>query len=339
MAKKREIICEYQPYLDIPPVPTSALRNQAVSNDAPTVNHWRDIWIKNSQATFARFGSFKDLSLGKLWGIHRNSPAIVVGSGPSLKENVLSLKDNRSKIPVISCLHNFHFLEDNGVPADYYVTLDAGPIVIKELSEGGWRKEEEYWEATKDRTLIAYIGSDPGLFERWKGKVYLFNAPIPDQMVTETVEKTTEKFRTFVSSGGNVFGASTYIAKAFFGCNPIIFMGADFSFSYLDKFHGWDSPYDANLGQYVRMTDVYGNSVKSWQSYANFKSWFDWVAQVVPGYYINCTEGGTFGAYPGGNIRHVVQMTLSDCLRTYNLCEEMKDQCDNPETEVHKILF
>ncbi len=116
-------------------------------------------------------------------------------------------------------------------------------------------------------------------------------------------------------------------------------MGADFSFSYLDKFHGWDSKYDANIGACVRMTDVYGNSVKSWQSYANFKAWFDWLAQTVPGNYINCTEGGTFGAYPGGNIRHVVQMDLADCLAVYNMCDTLKEQCLDSATPNKRILF
>ncbi len=339
MAKKREILCDYQPYLDTPPVSTSNLRSQAVSNDAPTVDSWRPTWIKNAQSTFAKFGSFKDHSLGKLWGIHRNSPAIVVGSGPSLKENILGLRDNRSRIPVISCLHNFHFMEDNGVPADYYVTLDAGPITVEEVHEGGTRTPDEYWALTKDRVLIAYIGTNPQLFEKWQGKVYLFNCPIPDPKIGQEIEESCEKFRCYVSSGGNVLGACTYIAKAIFGCTPIIFMGADFSFSYSDKFHGWDSKYDASLGHCVRMTDVYGNSVKTWQSYANFKAWFDWVAQVVPGHYINCTEGGTLGSYPQGNIRQILQMDLKECLRIYNLSEEIREQCENPETDTNKILF
>ncbi len=338
MAKKFEILCDYQPYLDQPPVSTAQLRAQACSNDGPTVTSWRDIWIKNPQVNFTRFGRFKDRSIGQLWGKHRNSPCIVIGSGPSLKDNVLGLKERRG-IPVISCLHNFHFLEDNEVPADYYVTLDAGPVTISEVSEGGTKTEEEYWELSKGRKLIAYIGTDPCLLEKWRGEIYFYNCPVPDEHVMSEIERTTGIFRTYVSTGGNVFGASTYIAKAIFGCNPLIFMGANFSFSYLDKFHGWDSKYDKNLGHCVRMTDVYGNSVKSWQSYANFKSWFDWMAQTVPGIYINCTEGGTFGAYPGGNIRHVIQMDLADCLKTYNMCEEIREQCENPETEQRKILF
>jgi hypothetical protein len=148
-----------------------------------------------------------------------------------------------------------------------------------------------------------------------------------------------ETFRTFLSTGGNVLGACLYFAKAVLGCQVSIFLGANFSFSYMDKFHGWDSKYDAMLGRYIRTTDVYGNSVKTWASYHNFKAWFDWVAMKVPGIYFNCTEGGTFGAYPGGNIRSVIQMDLKDCLRMFNISDELKEACENPETETKKILF
>jgi hypothetical protein len=333
---KREILCEYQPYLERPIVPTNQLRQQAVSNDGPTVDAWRPIWKKNIEANFRRFGSFREHGLGRLWGAHRNSPAIVIGSGPSLKDNVDGLKENRG-IPTVSCLHNFHFLEDKGVGADYYVTLDAGPLVIDEVSEGGEKTADEYWAMTRGKKLLAYIGTDPRLFDKWQGEVFFFNCPV-DPDINGFVE-TFEVFNTFVSTGGNVFGAAMYIAKAIFGCNPLIFMGANFSFSYLEKFHGWDSKYDADLGQVVRMADVYGNSVKSWQSYANFKAHFDWVSQVVPGLYINATEGGTFGAYPGGNIRNVLQMDLKDVLRMFNLCDETKASCESPETGPRHILF
>lgn len=337
MAKKREIICEYQPYIDAPPIQPAALYQQSCSNDAATVNAWRDIWIKNARLNHERYGSFSANGIGSIWGTARNQPAIVVGSGPSLRENIDGLKANKG-IPVVSCLHNFHLFVDRGIKCDYWVTLDSGPVTIEEVSEGGSQSEETYWAATKDQTLLAYIASDPGLLSKWQGKVLFFTCPVPDQEVLKE-QAALEEFHTNVSTGGNVLGAATYIAKAIMGANPIVFMGADFSFSYTDKFHGWDSKYDANLGHYLRATDVYGNSVKTWQSYANFKGWFDWLAQAVPGTYINCTEGGTMGAYPTGNIRAIQQMDLADLLRMYSLCDEVYEQCVNPSTSERKILF
>ena len=123
------------------------------------------------------------------------------------------------------------------------------------------------------------------------------------------------------------------------GANPVIFCGADFSFSYSNKFHGWDSKYDRDLGHVIPATDVFGNRVKTWSSYYNFKCWFESRVCCVPGMYINATEGGIFGSYPDGNIAQIKQMYLKDVIRMYSLNAEIKDQCLNPENKDLKVLF
>lgn len=336
-AKKQALVnLELQPYIDWAPVPQNVLYQHACANDATTVNSWRDTWISQTKANHAVFGPFKDKSLGQLYNKHRHSPIFVVGSGPSLKKNAHKLV-NKNGIPIISCLHNFHFLEDLGVDVDYYVSLDSGPVTIEEISEGG-SPDVDYWAKTKGKKLLAYIGSHPNLLAKWQGEIFFFNCPIPDQSIETEINKI-EKFRLLVSSGGNVLGASLYIAKAFLGCTTTIFLGADFSFSYEDKFHGWDSKYDASLGAYVKGPDIYGIPVKTWGSYRNFKCWFDWVSQQVPGEYINATEGGIFGAYNEGNIRSVKQMDLDEVLTRFSMSDHMRDQVENPETDASKILF
>lgn len=337
-ARKQALIwLEHQPYIDVAPVPQSALYQQACANDAVTVDSWRDIWISQTKANHAVFGPFKEKSIGLLHNKHRHSPVYVLGSGPSLKKNAHQLVDKKNGIPIISCLHNFHFLEDLGVDVDYYVNLDSGPVTIEEVSEGG-SPDVDYWAKTRGKNLLTFVGAHPNLLAKWQGEIYFFNCPIPAPDI-EAEMNAIERFRVLVSSGGNVLGAAMYIAKAFFGCSTTIFLGADFSFSYDEKFHGWDSKYDKRLGEYIRMTDIYGNRTKTWQSYANFKSWFDWVAQQVPGEYINCTEGGIFGAYENGNIRAVKQMDLEDCIVRFSMSDHMKEQVLNPDLEASKILF
>jgi len=337
VSRRAEILLEYQNYIEAPPVQPAQLYAQASSSDGVTVNHWAKIWTKNIKANKAKFGSFKEHSIGKLWGTLTHMPAIVAGAGPSLKVNGALLKD-RNGMALISCLHNYHFFEDQGISPDFYVTLDAGPVVIEEVSEGGSKTPEEYWASTKGKKLLAFIGTDPALFDKWQGEVYFFNAPVPDTAYMKELE-AIEPFHVYVSSGGNVLGACLYIAKGILGACTTAFVGADFAFSYDKKFHGWDSKYDASLGYVLKAIDVYGNKVLTWQSYANFKAWFDWVAVKIPGIYINCTEGGTFGAYPDGNIMAVRQLELKDFLRMHNLHEELRGQCEYPETGEKKVLF
>ena len=337
MVKTAQVELHYQNLITMPPERKQALYGQACSNDQMTIKHWRDSWINHAKACKERFGNFADHGLGKLFQHFLYKPCIVAGAGPSLKNNAHLLKE-RGNIGLISCLHNYHFLEDHGANVDFYVSLDAGEVVTEELSEGGKRTAEEYWASTKDRKLLAFIGSHPSLFEKWQGEVYLFNAPVPDKQYMEAVE-SLEIFHTYVGSGGNVLGACMYIAKAIMGANPIIYVGADFSFSYDRKFHAWDSKYDQDLGKVRKAHDVYGMPKLCWDSYLNFKSWFEYIALNVPGSYYNCTEGGCLGSYPEGNIDTFKYVDLEVLLNMYGMSEQVRAQCEDPTTEERKLLF
>jgi hypothetical protein len=326
--RTREITCDYQPYISQPPVTPDALHRQACSNDEVTMAAWMDKWLANIRANKKKFSNFSDHSLGKYFGVYLHRPVIIAGSGPSLKYNIDDLKD-RKGIPLISCLHNFHYFEDRGIDVDFYVSLDAGHLPIEEVSEGGEKTEAEYWELTKGKKLLAFIGTHPELLEKWQGEVCFFNAPVPSQVYQDEVAKI-EVFNTHVSNGGNVLGACLYISKAFLGAGAVIFTGADFSFGYDRKFHSWDSKYDAKMGACIPAVDVFGNKVLTWQSYQNFKGWFDSICIRVPGVWINCTEGGTLGAYRDGNISNIRQMDLKECVEMYSMSELLKEQATDP---------
>jgi len=334
----REYICEYQNYIMSPPVAPQQLRSNSTSNDDSTIAAWRNTWLNNIRENKKHFGSFKKHSIGSVYHQHLYKPCIIAGSGPSLKFNYEKLRD-RKGIPLVSCLHNFHYFEDAGVAPDYYVSLDAGPVVLEEVSEGGSKTPEEYWELTKDRTLIAYIGTNPELFKKWKGKVFLYNAPLPNVELEKEIDDI-EPFRAMISNGGNVLGACLYFAKGWLGCPTTIFVGADFSFDPGDKrFHSWDSKYDMNMGHCIDAYNVFGHKVKTWQSYYNFKCWFDWVSLNVPGQYINCTEGGCLGSYAQGNLWTIKQMDLDKCLDMMNMSNHIFEQFEDPSGATKKILF
>lgn len=335
--RKAEVLLEFQQMIESAPVAPQDLFGKACSNDKITIESWRAQWISQVKENHSKFGPFKDHSVGRLFNAYQHKPAIVAGAGPSLKQNAKHLK-NRNGIPLISCLHNFHYLEDMEAETDFYVTLDAGEVTVEEVYEGGTKTPDEYWSLTKDRTLLAFIGTHPRLLDKWKGQVLFFNCPVPDESYEKEVA-SLEKFTMPVSTGGNVLGACLYLAKGIMGANPIAFVGADFSFSYEKKFHSWDSKYDSKLGNVLKTTDVFGNKVLTWQSYYNFKCWFDFIAQTVPGIYVNCTEGGIFGAYDQGNIMAVKQMGLEQFLDMYSMSRHVQQNCLDPENAEKKILF
>jgi hypothetical protein len=325
-----ELELEYQAPIKRPPITPMQMQQQAAQNDQTTVDFWKKIWLRNTAANKLKFGSFKDRGVHLLMDSLRWKPAIVIGSGPSLKhyakylvpgeENGVKYEGNPG-IPVLACLHNFAYLEDLGVHVDYYVTLDAGEVVIEEMFEGGKESKDFYRERSKSKKILAFMGTDPQLWNNFQGEVYFFNSIIPDDGIMAEMD-AIEPYGVTVSSGGNVLGASMYIAKGILGCNPIIFMGADFSFSYEKKFHSWNSQYDV-MGQTMQAIDVYSNKVHTWKSYYNFKLWFDAKAMTVPGIYINCSDG-LFGSYPDGNIVDVIQMPIQKALEMYRVSDRKK---------------
>lgn len=335
--KKAEIILEYQDLIERPPVDPGALHKQACMNDEVTIDSWRPTWVENIKKNNETYGPFTKNGVGKHFGRFACRPVICAGSGPSLRGNGHLLKDRPKEMGLVSCLHNFHFMEDMGADVDFYVTLDAGKITIDEVTSGGVRSEEEYWALTEGKKLIAFTGSAPELLEKWRGEISFFHCPVPDKDCVEAIKETG--FFQHMGSGGNVLGASLYFAKGYLKANPIIFVGADFSFGYNQKFHPWDSQYDKNLGHVLKVTDIFGNKVKTWQSYFNFCSWFNWVGLNVPGIYVNATEGGCLGAYPEGNLNCFKYMDLGQVFEMYKMSDHLKPCVEKPEVETPVILF
>lgn len=339
MLKNINIDLIYQPLINEPPLTVDQLHANSCAADGATIEHWEQTWYKNIRANKERLGSFADYSIGKLFNKNKYKPAIVIGSGPSLGESLEGLKLNQSlqePLLTVSCLHNFGYLLDNGIKADYYLSLDAGEIVLSDVYEGREHPPEHYWEQTAGSTLLAYTGSDPRLLENWKGPIYVFNSLIPSQRVRDAVD-AIEKFTHYVSSGGNALGACMYVAKAIMGSPTIMYVGADFCFSYENKFHSYSTHYD-NLGHYVMHPDVFGMPRKTWQSYLNFKYWFDKIAMVVPGEWINCSYG-LLGSYLGGNIRHFKYMPLETAIVPYKNAEYVNIVKDETKSKLDLAEF
>jgi hypothetical protein len=331
MLKTINIDLQLQPLIDHPPQTSQEIYNKAASGDDATIHAWRETWIKRKKEAKEFFGSLGSKSAGVLHGINRHRPAIICGSGPSLKTSIPALKENQAAenpILTISCLHNFGYFEDEGIHADYYLSLDAGDVVLNDVHEGRKHLPGYYWEKTKEKKLIACIMTPKELFEKWQGEIYLFHVMIPEIKLQNDLQ-SIERFAHYFSCGGNALGACLYAAQCLMGSHVIHFVGADFCFDYDDKFHSYSTHYD-QPGNYIRWPDIYGIPRKTWASYFNFKCWFDWVAMNIPGRYVNCSEG-ILGSYPTGNMKHFEYMPLEKALIPYLATERVFLEKRNPD--------
>ena len=330
LATSVPMILAYQPYVTQGPMSKEQMWSQACSADGVTTNAWSDIWMDHIKRNVKENGADEKM-VSDMYGAHAYKPALCVAAGPSLKRNFHVVKALPEALPVISCLHSFHKFVDSDTRCDAFVTLDAGDVVIKEVTEGGTKSEDYYWDATKERTLVAGLVSPPELIKKWKGPVKFFNATIPDEKFMKELPLAT-KNRWVYSVGGNTFGACMYHAAWRWGCRELALIGADFAFDYMHKFHAWDSAYDKQFQGVIPCVDCWGNRVYSWQSYQNFRFWTEFQCQGGQSGHkvriVNCTEGGTLGAYPHGNVMWVEQMTLKDWIDQSARWSSMKDQIE-----------
>lgn len=346
-----EMTLECSPYIPGPPKGPEACWKMATASDEITVKSWLDIWIRQAKEN-SKLG-FEDHSAMQEWHKCRYQPVIVAGSGPSIKKNWQDLRGNgttslgRQDIKMISCLHNFGFMEDRDLMTsdDWYITLDAGEITLGEVTEGGKDHDEEwYWERTKDRTLVAVLWAYPELIRKWRGRVIWFVTPWANEAMGNAVKSMVDLTKVpTLQVGGCVLGAAMYFARAVLGCSVPIFIGADFSFDYSRKFHGWDSQYDSKFSGVLPWIDIFGNRVWTWSSYFGFKNWFDYIACGGAGHnaqlWINATEGGILGAYHEGNIQQIVQLDLKTALHVFNLSGLMPDQMTKSREGILHLLF
>jgi len=317
---------EFQNLIDPPEQYRHQARHQAASGDTITSDSWRDQWLRQIKENCKTYNIWKQ-SVGELYGKSAYKPVIIAGSGPSLKKNAHVLKDHKGNINLVSCLHNFAYFIDNDIEADYYLTLDAGDITLKDIVEGGKEDPEYYWKKTKDHTLLAALVTHPELLRKWQGKILFFNTGFPDHTTQRDMEEITD-FNIIFQTGGNALGACFYAAKAVLGGNPICFIGADFAFSHDKKFYPWDGPNQKFAGV-IPAINIFGIPVYTWQSYKNFADWFVYVAMgasggTLPGTYVNCTEGGILGATREGNIRKIPPMNLITFLNDYNCFKNLE---------------
>lgn len=328
MKRTIDMELEYQPGIDFPPMTGEQMYSQACTGDKVTIDTWRETWIKNYRSTVERFGDLSLKSYGKLHGRDRHKAVICLASGPSLKQSIDALRRNQVQehpITVISALHNYAMMKDYGIKVDYYVSLDAGDVVIDDMTEFGTKDKDYYWKLTEEDKLLAYVASPPALFDKWKGEVMLFNCLLPDPELRKTLD-AIQPLHAYISSGGNAGGAVLYTGKAIFGAATIMLCGYDFCFDYNKAFHAVPTKYDSykgnGAGVTIRHPDIFGNLRHTWPSYMNFAIWTSWVTMTVPGQWINCSEG-ILGAYREGNIRTMKYCSLENALEQFRVADEV----------------
>lgn len=219
---------------------------------------------------------------------YKNVPAIIVGAGPSLNKQLDELKTMKDKALIFAVGSGMNVLDKNQIKHHFKVAIDAD-------SGSG---EARYFKELKDKNVdIIYA---PSLhfkaLEEYKGNKFYCRAQV--QTEYQYIEKIAKIHTEPILGGGTVSMLTVDIARRL-GCNPIILLGQDFSYTNLQNYADGavNKAAVTNKSRDVfEKVDIYGNTTLTDDSLYSLKLGFDdfieknlknWDVKIY-----NCTEGG-----------------------------------------------
>lgn len=275
---------------------TAAFLGEAVARN--TIHNIR--YITNSNITSDLYDELPE-----------NVPAIIVGAGPSLDNNIVELKRAKGKSIIFATDTSLKYLLAHDIIPDFIVTLDA--------LKSNRHFEDDRW---KDIPLLCSIESKSAILDLHRGKKIFFNTGKYLEHMYLTLGKTLLTY----SSGGSVATACFSIC-ANLGFKKIVLIGQDLAYKG-DFTHAGDVILNARgSGQNTLMVkNIYGNMIKTRYDWYTYILWYNEAISICKEHsieVIDATEGGA-------KLEGSTVMTLSEVIREYcNISVDCKETYEN----------
>ncbi len=147
---------------------------------------------------------------------YKNSPAVIVSAGPSLRKNKHLLKQLNGKAVVIAVQTTLVPLLEMGVEPDFVTALDYNDICTRFFENLPKSLKTELVAEPKATNLIFSLHTGP--------------VSVIGNEMAEGLLREMQINKARLPSGSTVAHLAYYLAE-YLGCNPIIFVGQDLGFS------------------------------------------------------------------------------------------------------------
>lgn len=192
---------------------TGLKRDQAKTNSGI----WLYRWAKNSYINFpvvSIANGIRDLAdLGK------GLPAIIVGVGPSLDDQMAALREAVGRAVIISTDAAFRPLMANGIRPDLMISYDCKS------------EQKLLWESVPHHDVPGLFDScaHPQTIQSWNGPVLFYNHYHQADELSHLILPHVYPSIGQIPSGATV-GNTALLASKIMGCSPAIVVGFDFCY-------------------------------------------------------------------------------------------------------------
>jgi len=246
----------------------------------------------------------------------KNSPAVVISGGPSLRRNIDLLPEAKGRAVLIAVQTLFRPLLERGIIPDFVTSLDFHAI-----SQQFFQGIEQH----HDVHLIAEPKVSWHVLDQYRGPVSLLHSPYAEQLIGLRLAS-----RDGLRAGATVAHLAFYLAE-YMGCDPIIFVGQDLAFTghcfYIpgvETHRTWSSEINRfntletkewerivrNRPILKKVLDVYGREVYTDELLLTYLEQFERDFERTSARVIDATEGGA-------RLRGTEVATLREALDQY----------------------
>jgi hypothetical protein len=189
-----------------------AVRTAAANID--TLNYANRIFIRNVAENLVE--TVRSPGIKTLFGKFPGVPAVIVSAGPSLDKNIRYLKNAQGKCLILATDTSFKILLKSGIKPDLVFTED-------------FKKESRLHFndiAIHDVPLVFDMQSAPASLQAYASERFVAASTRPFPFLINTLGEDKGSVSMGMSVAHFAFSAATV-----FGCDPIIFIGQDLSFT------------------------------------------------------------------------------------------------------------
>ncbi len=283
-----------------------------------------DQWNAHTEANLPKFN--RDNSIWaldfKYYGKDEKA-IILVGSSPSLKNDVKYLRDIDDVFRIVCANSALKFLLKNGVKPHYCICLDSDDIDIPKHLDCD----------NKDITLLANTAMSPKALDKWKGPVYF----LPYYSIRkDLIIKIKNKLGKMIQGGGNSMSCALWIVSVIFNSKTIIFCGNEYCFDKVKNYYA-----DKNASKQEKMEVIY--PVKDildrdrWTQPAHYSyaMWIEKCCQdLTPGGFFIDTSFGLLGT----DVDSVIQiMKMEDVIKKIRWSFKIRDKLNQTKIEEERL--
>ena len=208
-------------------------------------------------------------------------PAIIISAGPSLEKNIHHLSMAKDKAILFATAPVVRIMLDYDIMPDFVVSID--------FLEQNYRHFEGICEL--DIPLIHPCTLYHQIVKNYQGHGFVYQ----DGSGITGWLKDQWPFKGLINAGGSV-ALHAFCAAIVAGCDPIIFIGQDLSFSKKSHVEGAALARDVDISKDNKslfwVEGIYGEKVPTTSSFLSYLRRFEEIISAIDNKCINSTEGG-----------------------------------------------